>query len=340
MQFNERIPALKGEIVFTNDYRQHIDNNNSVLIIDSNVYDNHNPFPIQNQIIIRVDEKNKSLHTVNEVYSKLLEFGANRQTKIYAIGGGITCDIAGFVAATYMRGIPITMIPSTLLAQADASVGGKNGVNFAGIKNIIGTIRQPNQVIIDTNLLKSLRPKQLSDGYAEIIKIAAVMDSDLFEILENISEKEMFDTTCSAFKYILKKSIKNKLEIVNKDEHETGLRRILNFGHTLAHAIEPVYALSHGASVAIGMVFATKLAEKYYNAESGISSRIISILTKAKLPIERKICAKTIFQFIASDKKRENDFVNYILLNSIGNAEARKINLQELETMLDDMYKC
>lgn len=340
MEFIETIQSFKGEIIFTDDYRQHIVADDSLMIIDANVYDNHNPFPIKNQIIIRVDEKNKTLHTVNEVYSKLLEFGANRKTKIYAIGGGITCDIAGFVAATYMRGIPITMIPSTLLSQADASVGGKNGVNFADIKNIIGTIRQPNQVIIDTNLLKTLKPKQISDGYAEIIKIAAVMDSELFEILENISDKEMFNPTCSAFRYILKKAVKNKLEIVRQDENEAGIRRILNFGHTLAHAIEPVYALSHGAAVAIGMVFATKLAEKYYDAESGISERIISILTKAKLPIERKLCAKSIFQFMANDKKRENDLVHYILLNTIGNAEARKINLSELEAMLYDMYEC
>ncbi len=340
MEFNETIEALSGEIIFTDNYLHYLTSDDAVMIIDANVYNNFSPFPLKNQIVIKVDENNKSLETVTEIYTKLLEYHATRKTMIYAVGGGITCDIAGFAAATYMRGIPITMIPTTLLSQADASVGGKNGVNFSNLKNIIGTIRQPERVIIDTNLLRTLKHTQISDGLAEIIKIAAVMDAKLFELLENISDKELLNHNSQAFKYILKQAIKNKLEIVRQDEHEAGLRRILNFGHTLAHAIEPIYSMSHGTSVAIGIVFATKLAERYYAADPSISNRITTVLKKAKLPIERKICAASIFQYMSNDKKRENDSVNYVLLNSIGNAETKKIPLTELEAMLYAMYEC
>jgi 3-dehydroquinate synthase len=330
--------CLACQFVYTNDFSKHFAEEDSILIIDSQVYNLYNPFPIERQIILKADEIGKSLQAVEEIYQKLIEFGASRKTMLYGIGGGIVCDITGFAGATFMRGMPVSFVPTTLLSQADASIGGKNGVNFHGMKNIVGTIVQPQKIIFDPGFLNTLTQRQIADGYAEIIKIAAVMDFELFEILENISMPELADYNSPSFSYLMKRAINNKIKIVCQDEYESGYRRILNFGHTLAHAIEPIYQLSHGSAVSIGMIFAAELSIRRLNAPHDLKERLIKTLKRFGLPVERRINPDAVIGHIRNDKKKEKDFINFVLLNEIGSAVTEKISIEELSEVLHAMY--
>lgn len=292
---------------------------------------------INNIITIQATEENKSYFTINKIYSKMLGNGVDRNTEIIGIGGGITCDIAAYAASTFMRGLKLRLVPTTLLAQCDAAIGGKNGINFNGAKNIIGTIRQPEEIIIDIAFLNSLPDNVFSEGFAEIIKIAAIADEELFEMLEKMT----FD--CNYYnedelEKIIQRAVYNKLLIVQQDEKESGLRRILNFGHTLAHSLEAVYGISHGQAVALGMDFAAKLSTKRYNADSGITVRLEKLLKKFRLHSNIKINPGKLIEYIKLDKKREDDFIHFAVLREIGKADTIKIKIHELTEEIYAVY--
>ncbi len=326
------------KIIFTDDYFEHIKTENSVLIVDSSVYYLYHPFHIKNQIIIRVDEKNKSLKSIEEIYSKLVEFGAGRNTHIYAIGGGITCDMVGFAASTYLRGLPFSLIPTTLLAQADAAIGGKSGVNYRNVKNIIGAINQPEEVIISTSFLNSLNERLISAGFAEIIKMAFIRDTELYNMLLEFDFEEP-NFLSKGFIDILKRTINNKVQIVVEDELEAGTRRILNFGHTIGHGIESAYRIQHGDAVSLGMVFAAKLSEKLGLIEKDVVKKLILLLNKFKLPTNELIEPKPVIDYLKSDKKREGSLINFVLLEGIGKSMVKKIKLELIEKAVYDLYK-
>jgi 3-dehydroquinate synthase len=335
IKYNSKVSTL----TFTDDYSENIEGaDDSVLIIDSEVYRIYHPFNFRNQIILKVDEQHKILSTVEEIYSKLIEFGATKQTKLFGIGGGITCDITGFTASTYMRGMKFSLIPTTLLAQADASIGGKNGLNFHNIKNMIGCINQPDEIIIDTRFLNSLNEQYVSTGFSEIIKIAFICDKELYYMLDELDTKEL-NFLSNNFKKILKRSIENKIRIVLNDEFDAGERRILNFGHTIGHAIEAAYRIQHGNAVALGMVFSANLSERLGLIDVDAVEKLIALLKKFKLPTNEPIDPKSLVDYFKQDKKRESSLVNFILLDSIGKANVKKIKIDLIEKAVYDMYK-
>ena len=307
-----------------------------LIITDTNVrHYYHKDFPSYDVIEIGTGEKTKNLDTVRDIYGKLVQLEADRSSFIVGIGGGIVCDIAGFVASTYVRGVRFGFVSSTLLSQVDASVGGKNGVNFNGYKNMVGVFNQPEFVICDMNLLKTLSEKEVLCGVAEIVKHAAIGNAHLFSFIENHFE-EILKLNTQVIERLIYDSLVIKSSIVNKDETERRERRKLNFGHTFGHAIEKVTGVAHGEAVSVGMVIASALSVKRGHLWAEDAKRIERLLKKLKLPTRLELDLDRVFDALKKDKKKTGDSVDFVLLHGIGCAVVEKIALQELETMLKE----
>ncbi|MBU0585907.1 3-dehydroquinate synthase [Candidatus Micrarchaeota archaeon] len=309
----------------------------TVVITDQNVLRFHrSKLPNCPVIEIGLGEVSKTLQTVNMIYEKLMELNADRGTFVLAIGGGIVSDVAGYASSTYLRGLKFGFVPTTLLAQVDASIGGKNGVNFKGYKNLIGTINQPDFVFCDISMLKTLPLEEIKNGYAEVIKHAAIADPNLFTYLEKKS-KAALSMDEKAVEKIIYNSIKIKAKIVEKDEKEKGERRKLNFGHTIGHAVEKVCGLRHGEAVSIGMAAAAKLSVQKGLLENQDAQRLESLLKEYGLPVSMNASANSIIDAMEKDKKRENTDIKFVLLTSLGNAVVEPISMNELRDVVNDM---
>ena len=316
----------------------YIPGENVVIITDVNVKRFYqNSFPSHPVITIQTGEKIKNLDTVRNIYGKLVEFGVDRSTFIVGIGGGIVCDITGFVASTFLRGIKFGFVSTTLLSQVDASVGGKNGVNFKGYKNMVGVFNQPEFVICDLNLLNTLPEKEILCGLAEIVKHAAIGDADLFQYLEENYQKALA-LDAPVIERLVYDSVVIKSAIVNKDEKEKGERRKLNFGHTFGHAIEKTTGVRHGEAVSAGMVMASKLSVKQGHLQAKDAQRIKNLLRDLKLPISLQADRKTVLDALRKDKKRQGNRINFVLLEDIGKPFVDKISINELDNALNDFY--
>lgn len=306
-----------------------------IVISDSNLDRTHHDLiaPYEH-ILIGLGEQAKSLVTLDEVYRQLIELGADRSTFILGIGGGIVTDIAGFVASTYMRGVEFGFITTTLLGSVDASVGGKNGVNVGGFKNMVGTFSQPSFVICDVALLHSLPNREFRAGLAEVIKTAILGDEELFERLEQTSFEELRQND-ELLSEIIIRSVKVKASVVAEDEREGGRRRILNLGHTIAHAIEKCTSkFSHGEAVAIGLFHITNTSLSQNNIAESDAKRIFAVLEKygfdTSLPIERR----QLFDAIKGDKKRNGDSLHLIIPMAIGRVADRLYSFDMLSEIL------
>jgi 3-dehydroquinate synthase len=305
-----------------------------VIITDTNVqqcWGGH--FPPGPVIAIGTGEKIKSIDTVRSIYEQLLSLEADRSSFIVGIGGGIVCDVAGFVASTYMRGLRFGFVSSTLLSQVDASVGGKNGINFGGYKNIVGVFNQPEFVICDLNLLQTLPKSEILSGFAEIIKHGAIADKDLFTYLEENCDKALALNQAVVEKLVYD-SVVIKSSIVNRDEKEKGERRKLNFGHTFGHAIEKIARVRHGEAVSAGMVLASELGVQRGALDSKDSSRLARLLERFRLPIRIPFDGPQALEAIRMDKKRAGDLINFVLLREIGEAYVEEIAIEELEELV------
>ena len=307
-----------------------------IILTDNNVFRLYSSdFPDYPVIRIGTGEGIKDLRTVDYVYEKLMELNADRTYFLPAIGGGLVCDIAGFVASTYMRGIRFGFVSTTLLSQVDASVGGKNGVNFRGIKNLIGVFNQPEFVICDHRLFKTLPEKEFFSGMAEVLKYALIKDACLLKILEQDMEKiRKWDP--DMIHEIVLRSVKIKKEIVEKDESEKGLRRLLNFGHTFGHAIENVHDLRHGEAISYGMLIATYISEKEGSLNTFDASRIRSFIMTSGLISKININVIRVREVFMTDKKREGDLIHFVLLRSIGEAFFKPMKIENLEKHLQE----
>jgi 3-dehydroquinate synthase len=264
--------------------------------------------------VFKAGEESKNLTTYANICKELITFGLQRQDAIVAVGGGVCTDIAGFCAATYMRGVDFYSVPTTTLAAADASVGGKTALDFLGNKNIIGAFLQPKGVLIDTATFMTLDKRQFRSGLVEIIKMAATSDAELFSDIENgLIEKDLTSA--------IKRGLMIKKAVVEADECETGLRRILNFGHTLGHGIESLGGLTHGECVALGMLpmCSAEVRERLINVLSGVG-----ISTKAPEDI------KNTFDFIKADKKASGDEIYTVFVDTIGDGKIEKISFSDL----------
>ena len=307
----------------------------TVVIADTNVLQHHRAFfPSAELIELGCGEEVKSLETLRDVYRRLVDLGADRSSFIVGIGGGVTCDVTGFVAATYMRGLRFGFAATTLLAQVDASVGGKNGINFTGFKNIIGMFKQPEFVICDPSLLTTLPKREILCGAAEIVKHALVRDVDLMEYLET-NYQGLMRLDPEVINHVVLKSVAIKSAIVNQDEREQGLRRILNFGHTFGHALEKIRRLSHGEAVAAGMMIATRISVKMGLLQNSAAQRIERILRQLQLPTHVPADRAELMEVLKKDKKRQQGGVHFVLLTAIGQATVEKISFEELETLAE-----
>jgi len=291
-------------------------------------------FPPGPVITIATGEKIKSLDTVGTIYQKLLDLQVDRSSFIVGIGGGIVCDIAGFVASTYMRGLRFGFVSSTLLSQVDASVGGKNGVNFGGYKNIVGVFNQPEFVICDLNLLNTLPQAEILSGFAEIIKHGAIADPALFNYLEENRDRALALDPVVIEKLVYD-SVIIKSSIVNRDEKEKGERRKLNYGHTFGHAIEKITKVRHGEAVSVGMVLASELGVKRGRLAAEDADRLEKLLASYGLPVRLQFDAHKVLEAIRMDKKREGDLIYFVLLSEIGRADVEEIAFQELEDLIN-----
>ena len=288
-----------------------------------------------NQLLERLPEKNiityvlpkgeqeKKLKTVHKIIDHLLQNGFGRDATLISLGGGVVCDITGFVASVFMRGVSVIQIPTTLLAQVDASVGGKTGVNHSLGKNLIGSFYQPSAVVCDTAFLSSLDTKEMSDGLAEIIKYGLIYDRDFFVWLQtNISN--ILEQDRASLGHAVQRSCQIKAEIVAQDEREQSIRAILNFGHTFGHAIENQTGYdqwSHGQAIAAGMVLASKLSAKMSLISEEDVELIKDILLRAGLPVEPpKISTHDFIDAMKADKKVKDRVIQLVLLKEIGSA--------------------
>ncbi len=310
---------------------KYLPSSNVVIVADSNVYNlYHDTFPQYRTIKIDASEKVKSLDTVSFIINELVEMEADRGLFLLGMGGGIICDITGFVASIYMRGVPFGFISTTLLSQVDASVGGKNGVNFRGYKNIVGVFNQPDFVICDPDMLKTLPDEEILNGCAEIIKHGAIADKNLFEYLEN-NHKGILKLDNDVIERVVYDSIKIKSGVVSRDEKEKGERRILNFGHTIGHAVEKVTGISHGKAVSIGMAAGATLSESMGILSHDGKERIVTLIKNLGLPVELKADKHRILDAMKRDKKREGGNIHFVLLHGLGNAVVENISIKELE---------
>ncbi|MFO8110090.1 MAG: 3-dehydroquinate synthase [Thermoplasmata archaeon] len=305
----------------------------SIIIADKTVKELYErSFPDFEIVEIHANERMKTLDTVESIYEIFLDAEIDRHCRVIGIGGGITCDIAGFVASTYMRGLPFSFVPTTLLAQVDAAIGGKNGVNYRRYKNMIGTINQPDFVLVDYEFLKTLPLREIKNGLSELIKTAIIGSENLFDHLEN-----NIDSILALDKKVVHRAVSEaariKLQIVSKDEFEADERRKLNFGHTFGHAIEANLSFSHGEAVSIGMDIAVDMSVDRGMLRNDQGERIKRLISDYGLRQRTDIKTESIFEAMRKDKKRSGKNVKFVLLNEIGSAEIVDIPLLELKSV-------
>lgn len=307
----------------------------AVILTDEHVFQGHQKkLKGWKTIVIPAGEAYKTQVTVNSVIEQLIGMGADRKTFLIGMGGGVVTDIAGYVAAIYMRGIPCGFLPTSILAMVDASIGGKNGIDVGVYKNLVGTIRQPDFLLYDYSLLKTLPDAEWVNGFAEIIKHAAIKDAALFRELEK-NKLTTYRRDKAALAKLIRRNVVIKSNVVEKDEFEQGDRRMLNFGHTLGHAIENLLQLPHGHAISIGMVAASLISEELTNFSD--TDRVIGTLKKYGLPTQANYDSREVMNVLKMDKKKVKDSMNYVLLNRIGQAVVKVIPITELEKLLQSI---
>ena len=270
-------------------------------------------------------EQSKSFATLELLCKTMLENGFTRTDAVVAVGGGVVGDLSGFAAASFMRGIDFYNVPTTLLSEVDSSIGGKTAINLGGFKNTVGAFHQPKRVLIDPDVLKTLPKRQMANGLAEVIKMAATFDKDLFRFIENEDIESNPD-------YIIEHALKIKKAVVELDEKEKGLRRVLNFGHTIGHGIESyenLHGLYHGECVALGML--PMCAEN-------VRKRILAVLKKVGLPTTLDFDPESIYEAVTHDKKADGDNIHFICVPEIGSYEMKTTSLSDFHQIIKEAF--
>ncbi len=306
-----------------------------VLITDKNVASLYPAlFRGRNTIILQGGESSKDYSTVVSICNRLIEFESTRNTLLIGIGGGVITDITGFVASVYMRGVSFGFVPTSLLCMVDAAIGGKNGINLGLHKNMMGTISQPEFILYDTRFLKTLPDAEWSNGFAEIIKYGCIFDANLFEELRN-STLSAYRADSIALQSVIDRCVNWKNTTVQTDEHEKGIRKLLNFGHTAGHAIETLYKIPHGCAVGIGMLIACEISTAVTGLNPNTSWQLLLTLTQYNLPTQISIDVQNVMSILRSDKKRNKNTVDYIVLSAPGNAGIQPLPFNVIENALN-----
>ena len=279
--------------------------------------------------ILPAGEEYKRLEAVEGIYHDMLSAGMTRKDLVIALGGGVTGDVTGFAAATFLRGVPLCQIPTTLLAQVDSSVGGKTAVDLPEGKNLVGAFYQPRLVLIDPTVLETLPDATFIDGMAEVIKYGCIKNRGILDMVRMPHYRENIEE-------LIYECVKIKRDVVEVDEHDTGLRMILNFGHTIGHAIEKIgnyTAHTHGQAVAMGMVAAMKIAQQL-GTNNDLDDYLSSLLQEVGLLVDLHYPREAIFKALLSDKKKMGQTVNFILVRSLGRADIEQIDVETLHQMI------
>lgn len=308
---------------------------NAIIITDENLFllyeDLLKPY---RKIIIKAGEKHKSLKTILYLSLELINMNADRDTHLIGFGGGMISDITGFLSASFMRGIKCTFVPTTLLAMVDASIGGKNGVNLDNIKNIIGTVKQPNYLFINTEWLGTLTHDEILNGMAEVVKYGFISDPSILLIIQN--NIQGLTQNSDVLYELIRLCVKIKSEIVQRDEGSTGERDMLNFGHTLGHAIELLYKIPHGFAVSIGMSFAMFYSYRLDMLSEDEYITSVRLLELMGLPVKRKINIKRAMDLLTLDKKKSGEKIKFVLLSGIGCVSFHMADFSEIENMIKE----
>jgi 3-dehydroquinate synthase len=309
-----------------------VDKQKTIVLTDRNVFEAHQEkFIGWELIVIEPGEEHKIQSTVDEVIKLMIEMEADRSTTLVGVGGGVITDLAGYISSVFMRGISFGFVPTTLLGMVDASVGGKNGIDVGVYKNMVGVIRQPKFLFYDYSFLSTLPEKVWSDGFAEIIKHACIKDAVAFKQLEK-EDIDSIRNQSNVLGALIQRNVLLKTQVVQNDEFEKGERKLLNFGHTLGHAIETQYALTHGQAVAIGMSYALKLSEQITGFQD--SEKVRAVINQYRLPIKGDFDVKKVLDILKMDKKRVDKNMNFILLEKIGKGVIQSIPMVQLTKMV------
>lgn len=307
----------------------------TIILTDDNIFARHKKkFKGWKTIVIKAGEAHKNQSTVNHIIEQLIETGADRKTTLIGIGGGVITDITGYVAGIFLRGISFGFVPTSILAMVDAAVGGKNGVDVGLYKNMVGLIRQPAFILFDYSFLKTLPREEWINGFAEIIKHAAIKDAAMFKILEE-AKLSTFQKNSDDIAKLVKRNVLIKTKVVVNDEFESGERKMLNFGHTIGHAIENLYQIPHGHAISIGMGLACRLSEKLTGFKEG--DRVIRLLKQYGLPPQFDFDKERAFDILLKDKKKAGQQISFILLNKIGKAEIKLISLEDMNNLIHQL---
>ncbi|HEX8357055.1 MAG TPA: 3-dehydroquinate synthase family protein, partial [Segetibacter sp.] len=272
--------------------------------------------------------------TVDSIIQQLLDVGADRKTTLIGVGGGVITDITGYVAGVFMRGIKCGFVPTSILAMVDAAIGGKNGVDVGLYKNMVGLIRQPAFLLYDFSLLKTLPKEEWVNGFAEVIKHACIKDAPMFKLLEE-NKLSYFQKDFAILAKLIQRNALLKTKVVVDDEFESGERKLLNFGHTIGHAVENLYKIPHGHAVSIGMGAACKMSEVTTGFED--TERVVKVLKTYGLPPQFDFDREETFRILQSDKKKDSAGISYILLKKIGKAEIVSLPFEKIHELLNNL---
>ena len=308
------------------------DPTSTVIVTDRHLMEAHpQRFDGWRTIVLEPGESHKVQSTVDDIIRRLIEWQVDRSFTIVGVGGGVVTDITGYAASVYMRGLRFGFVPSSLLAMVDASIGGKNGIDVGPYKNMVGVIRQPAFLLYDFGLLETLPAPEWSNGFAEIIKHACIRDASAFRLLEK-HDLEGLRARPDILQPLIRRNALLKSRIVRRDEFEQGDRKLLNFGHTLGHALETSYQLSHGQAVALGMMAACRISE----LQTGFAhtDRVSDVIARYGLPAAGSFDPDKIMSVLRMDKKRVSRHMNYILLERIGHGIVQPLPLEELEARI------
>jgi len=339
---NRLSTVMTGESI--ENIREYTSPGNTIIVTDENLNKHYSSmysdYPV---IVIGTGEGNKTFSTVETIIRKLIDLKCHRKTFLLGIGGGIVSDITGFAASIYMRGIPFGFVSTSLLSQVDASVGGKNGVNIDGLKNMAGVINQPEFVICDHGMLRTLPDDEYINGMAELIKTACLENEGLFKFIFDNRDR-LLNRDSEIVSEAVYRSVKFKAKIVEEDEREESVRRILNLGHTLGHAVEKVKGVKHGFAVSAGIGFALEISRSYGLIDLSEENKVKELLKYFTLPYELSDAAdrsnlSDILKAVESDKKMGGNEINFVMLEGIGRSLIKSIKSEELVKYISDYYK-
>lgn len=312
------------------------DSASSIIIITDEHIENlyGQKFPDYSTITIGTGEKVKTQKTVDHIINELIKLGGDRHTYLVGIGGGVVCDLTGFVASIYMRGISFGYVSTTILSQVDASIGGKTGINFNGYKNMVGVFSQPDFVICDIQVLKSLPVLEVKNGLAEIIKHGIISNPDILHYIKDDLNK-ILEKDVPSLEKLISMAIQVKADIVTIDTKEKSERKKLNLGHTIGHAIESIKGIPHGQAIGTGIAMTAKISESINSCSSKTANRIIDLIDSLGISTSTDIETADLMEAIQKDKKKAGDKIDYIIIEDIGKVRIERMSLKKLEQLIE-----